>query len=439
MTNSPFATAATPPERRLRWWLRPVLWIAVAVILLVYFLWRANHKSALPNSNAGGGGRARFGFSANAPLPVVARAAVAGDINIYLNGLGTVTPMASVTLRTQINGQLMTVAFQEGQMVKKGDVLAEIDPRPYQVALQQAQGQLQQAEAQLKEAQIDLGRYQTLSQQDSIAKQTVDSQSAQVAQDEGLVQTDRAAVASAKLNLAYCHITSPVTGRIGLRQVDPGNYVTPGDASGLAIVSEVKPITVIFSLPEDSVSDVAARLHSGATIPVDAYDRGLTRKLASGTLGNIDNQVDPTTGTFKLRAIFANEDESLFPNQFVNARMLLNVAKGAIVIPTSAVEQGQQAAFVYVVSFDGNGGGAATATARTVTLGPSEGERVSVTAGLALGERVVVDGADKLKDGARVFLQRPAGAKGGDGSGHWHRHSPDGAAGATGKTGGAQP
>src|SRR5665213_694769 len=201
MTNTPPPDAATPPKRRLKWWLRPILWIAVAVVLLVFFLWRTNHKSALPNSNAGGGGRARFGFSANAPLPVVARAAAADDINIYLNGLGTVTPTASVTLRAQISGQLMTVAFQEGQMVKQGDLLAEIDPRPYEVALQQAQGQLQQAQAQLKEAQIDLARYQTLSQQDSIAKQTVDSQSAQVTQDEGLVQTDRAAIASAKLNL----------------------------------------------------------------------------------------------------------------------------------------------------------------------------------------------------------------------------------------------
>ena len=425
MTTIPTPHEVPPPARRLKWWLRPVVWIAVVVVLFVFFIWRANHASALPNSNAGGGGRARFGFSANAPLPVVVRAAVAGDIDIYLNGLGTVTPIANVTLRTQISGQLMSVAFQEGQMVKQGDVLAEIDPRPYQVALQQAQGQLLQAQAQLKEAQIDLARYQTLSQLDSIAKQTVDSQSALVTQDEGLVQTDQAAIASAKLNLTYCHITAPVAGRVGLRQVDPGNYVTPGDSNGLVVLTQVKPITVIFSLPEDTVPDVAARLHSGAKIPVDAYDRGLTRKLASGALANIDNQVDPTTGTFKLRALFPNDDESLFPNQFVNVKMLLNIAKGSIVIPSSAVEQGQQASFVYVVKMDAAAaGGVATVSARTITLGPSEGEKVAVASGLAIGEQVVVDGADKLKDGAKVYLQKPAGPNPGKGSGAGHRHRP---------------
>lgn len=288
-------------------------------------------------------------------------------------------------------------------MVNKGDLLAVIDPRPYQVALEQASGQLQQAQAQLKEAQVDLGRYETLAQQDSIAKQQVDSQRALVSQYQGLVVTDQAAIDSAKLNLTYCHIVAPVTGRVGLRLIDSGNYVTPGDSSGLVVLTEVKPMSVLFTLPEDNVPEVAARIHSGATLTVDAYDRSLTKKLATGTLGTVDNQVDTTTGTFKLRAIFANEDESLFPQQFVNIKMLLDVARGATIISTSAIERGQQGTFVYLVKPDD------TVTATPVTLGPVDGERVAVLSGLAVGALVVVDGADKLKEGMQVVVQHQDG------------------------------
>jgi multidrug efflux system membrane fusion protein len=338
------------------------------------------------------------------PLPVVALPAVKGDLNVYLSGLGTVTPLANVTVRTQISGVLMQINFKEGQMVNKGDLLVVIDPRPYQVALEQAQGQLQQAQAQLKEAQVDLGRYETLAQQDSIAKQQVDSQRALVSQYQGLVVTDQAAIDSAKLNLTYCHVVAPVTGRVGLRQVDAGNYVTPSDANGLVVLTEVKPMSVLFTLPEDNVPEVIARLHAGSTLPVEAYDRSLSTKLASGTLSTIDNQVDTTTGTFKLRAIFANEDESLFPQQFVNIKLLLDVARGATIISTSAIERGQQGTFVYLVKPDD------TVTATPVTLGPVDGEHVVVLSGLAVGDLVVVDGADKLKEGMQVVVQTAAGA-----------------------------
>ncbi len=371
-----------------------ILVFAIAAVL-VGVLWWVNHRQR-PGAQAGAGGPGRGRFAGGGALPVMARTARSGDINVYLDGLGTVTPLANVTVRAELTGQLMQIAFKEGQMVNQGDLLAVIDPRPYEVALQQYEGQLVQAQAQLKEAQIDLARYETLSLQDSIATQTVDQQRAMVSQFEGLVQADQAQIASAKLNLVYCHVVAPVTGRVGLTQVEgAGNYVTPGDANGLVVLTQLKPITVIFTLPEDNIPDVVARLHAGASIPVDAYDRSDSRKLASGTLSTIDNEVDPTTGTVKLRAQFPNDDESLFPNQFVNVRMLLNVDHGAIVIPTSAIEHGQDGTFVYVIKADN------TVTARPVTLGSTEGERVEVAKGLAEGERVVVDGADRLKEGAR--------------------------------------
>jgi multidrug efflux system membrane fusion protein len=333
---------------------------------------------------------------------VVVKAAEKGNLNIYMNGLGTVTPAANVTVRTQISGQLTEIHFDEGQMVNKGDLLAIIDPRPFQIALEQAQGQLLQAQSQLKTAQVDLARYETLLQQDSIAQQQVDTQRALVTQYQGLIQTDQAAIDTAKLNLNYCHITAPVSGRVGLRQVDQGNYVTPGDSNGLVVLTQIKPITVIFTLPEDAVPAVTARLRSGEPIPIDAFDRNQTHKIATGVLGTIDNQVDTTTGTFKLRGVFSNDDERLFPNQFVNVRMLLDVDRDATVIPTSAVERGQQGSYVYVVQPDN------TVASRPVTLGTTEGERVAVTKGLAVGERVVTDGADKLKEGMQVIVQGPA-------------------------------
>jgi multidrug efflux system membrane fusion protein len=348
-----------------------------------------------------------------APLPVVVNLAHKGNINIILNGLGTVTPVATVTVRSQVTGQLNEIRFKEDQMVAKGDVLAVIDSRPFQAALDQAQGQLLQAQAQYKEAQIDLDRYSKLSEQDSISKQQVDSQRALVSQYEGMVKADEGAVANAQVNLSYCQITAPVAGRVGLRQIDQGNYVTPGDTNGIVILTQVKPISVIFTLPEDNIPQVVKEVRAGTTIPVDAYNRDNSVKLASGTLSTVDNTVDPTTGTFKLRATFTNDDESLFPNQFVNISMLVSVDKGVTIVPTSAIERGQQGSFVYLVQAAEEKDGEkaetkSTVTAKTVTLGPTEGENVEVTSGVSPGDKVVVDGADRLKEGMEVAPSFPS-------------------------------
>jgi multidrug efflux system membrane fusion protein len=389
----------------------PVLWavIGIVVVALVVVGYRARMGQ---KAGAAGRGRGAGGFAGmGGPLPVVARAAQKGSINVVLTGLGTVTPAATVTVRTQISGQLVQINFAEGQNVKQGDLLAVIDPRPYEAALKQAQGQLQQAQAQLTEAQIDLDRYVTLSAQDSISKQQVDAERALVSQYDGMTKTDQAAVDNAQLNLTYCHITAPITGRVGLRLVDQGNYVTPGDASGLVILTQITPITVIFPLAEDYIPAVQKRIHSGTKIQTDAYDRTGLKKLASGSLETIDNTVDTTTGQVRLRAVFTNEDEALFPNQFVTIKMLLDTEKGVTVIPTSAVERGQQGNFVYLVGEDSK------VTARTVTLGDTEGERVAVVSGVVPGDKVVVDGADRLKEGMAVLVQGAARTGGASGSG----------------------
>ncbi len=354
-----------------------------------------------PGGLAGGGRRGGGGFGLNGPVPVLVNLVRKADLNIILDGLGTVTPLATVTVRTQINGQLTSVNFTEGQLVKQGDLLAIIDPRPYQVQLEQAQGQLLEAQSQFKEAQIDLDRYVTLAGQDSISKQQVDAQRALVSQYEGMVKVNQAAVDSAQLNLTYCHIVAPFSGRVGLRLVDQGNYVTPGDSSGLAILTEVRPISVIFTLPEDNIPAVLKQVRAGAKIRIDAYNRDSTVKLATGTLATIDNTVDPATGTFKLRAIFPNDDDSLFPNQFVNISMLVDVQHGDTVVPTSAIERGQQGSFVYIVGADNK------VAAKSITLGAVDGERQAVLSGVSAGDKVVVDGADRLKDGLEVAPSFP--------------------------------
>lgn len=392
--------AARAPSRLVRARLgRRALWIALAALAVAALVWWVQSRPAPPAP------RARFGVGGT--MPVVAAPVQKGDVAVVLNALGTVTPLATVTVKTQIAGQLVQIAFQEGQTVHQGDLLAQIDPRPYQLALEQAQGKLGSDQALLKNAQVDLTRYTTLARQNSIATQQVDTQAALVRQYEATVKTDAAMVDTAKLNLAYCRIVAPVTGRVGLRQVDQGNYVQTSDPNGIVVITQMQPISVVFSLPEDNLPAIMKRLQSGATLPVTAYDRSQITKLATGKLLTVDNQVDVNTGTVRMRALFDNQDEALFPNQFVNARLEVDVLHDATVMPTAAVQRGAPGTFVYVINADD------TVAVRPVKLGTSEGERVAVLSGLTPGDRVVVDGADKLRDGAKVELRSESGAAAG--------------------------
>ena len=331
-----------------------------------------------------------------------------GDMPITLDALGTVTPFETVTIRTQIAGTLMELGFAEGQMVKKGDFLAQIDPRPYQAALAQAQGQLAKDQALLAQAQSNLERYEALSRQDSIAKQQVADQEALVAQDKASIQTDQAQVQTAQLNLNYTHIVSPIAGRVGIRLVDPGNYLQPSDASGIVVVTQLDPISVLFSTAEDNLPRIAARLNSGAAIPVTAFNRANVEKLAEGTLTTYDSQVDVTTGTIKMRATFDNPKGALFPQQFVNVRLLIDTLTGVSLAPNPAVQIGPSGSFVYLVNADG------TVSKRDVVAGPSDGKLTTITSGLAAGDKVVIDGVDRLRDGAKVTVAgEPASGPGG--------------------------
>jgi multidrug efflux system membrane fusion protein len=338
----------------------------------------------------------------SAPMSIVPEVVTKGDIGITINALGTVTSLATVTIRSQISGYLMKVDFKEGDDVKKGDLLAEIDPRPYEAALAQANGNLARDEALLKGAQVDLARYQGLAAQNAVPHQTLDTQVALVAQDQGTVEFDRAGVKSAQVNLQYCHIISPLDGRVGLRQVDQGNYVTPGDTSGLVVITQLKPISVLFTVPEDNLQAISKRLQAGAVLPATAYDRGGSNKIADGALQTFDSQIDPTTGTIKLRAQFPNETLALYPNQFVNVGLLLDTHKDVTIMPTAGVQRGVPGTFVYLVNADN------TVSVRKVVLGVTDGDRVEVTSGLTPGDHIVVDGADKLRDGAKINVRAEA-------------------------------
>jgi membrane fusion protein, multidrug efflux system len=382
------------PIKRRGSWRRRIIWILILLVALAGLAWILRpHEAAKKPA----GGR----FSSTGPVPVVPATVQKGDIDVTLDGLGTVTSLATVTVRTQINGQLMQIAFQEGQLVTKGEFLAQIDPRPYQVALEQAQGQLAHDTALLKEAQTDLARYQTLSRQDSIARQQYEDQIYLVHQYEGSITTDQAQIDLAKLNLTYCHIISPVDGRVGIRQVDQGNYVQTSDANGIVVITQLKPISVIFSLPEDALPAVMKQLHAGVVLQVTIYDRAQNNKLAVGKLSAVDTEINTSTGTVNLRAQFDNGDESLFPNQFVNAELLVETLHDVTVAPTAAIQRGAPGTFVYVIKPDN------TVTVQKIKLGPTEGERVDVVTGLAPGDKVVVDGADKLREGSKITLPAP--------------------------------
>ncbi len=402
---------APPPDLRgkrkhtIGTWLWPVAILAVVGVGVMYVV---GHNGEGGNTQAQRGGGRRGGGNPNGYTPVDAVTAQLGDLPIYLDALGTVTPTATVTVRTQVSGVLQSLNFTEGQMVTKGQFLAQVDPRPYQAALLQAQGNLARDQAQLAAAKVDLQRYKTLLAQDSISQQQVDTQTATVGQLAGTVQADQAAVQTQQLNLTYAHVTAPISGRAGLRQVDPGNYVSTGDSNGIVAITQQSPIDVAFTIPEDQVQTVTGRFHGGNTLPVSVMDRDQSKQLANGTLLSLDNLIDTTTGTLRAKARFANADGALFPSQFVNVRVLVDTLHNVVVVPSSAVLRGQQGLFVYVADKRG------AVHVTPVQTGPSAGENTAILSGVTPGQEVVTDGTDRLREGACVVLpsQQAGGALG---------------------------
>ena len=391
------ATDVSSESKPVAFLRRHWLLIGIAVLLIgggALFLHRAKEQNAANT-------RPQFNFRTNAVAVSIATVKQ-GDIVVRIPGLGTVTPLTTVTLKAQISGIMQKVNFKEGQMVKKGELLAEIDPRPYQAALDQAKAALARDEALLADAQLDLKRYEDLIKQDSVSQQQVDTQRATVGQDTGTVASDTAQVKTAELNLAYTQIASPIDGKVGLRQIDPGNYVTPGDANGIVVVTQLQPISVLFTVPEDNIPEIMRQIKSGATLAVDASGRANQEQLADGTLSTTDNVIDTTTGTLKLRATFDNPDLLLFPGQFVNVSLVVTTLKDQMVIPAAAVRRGApdgaQSAFVYLVNANN------TVSVRPVVLGVVDGETQSVRSGLELNDVVVTDGGDRLREGAQVEL-----------------------------------
>jgi membrane fusion protein, multidrug efflux system len=378
-----------------RWGARRGWWPWLLLVPLAFGAYRLLATSGNPQPSAAGPA-AKPGTQG---VPVVAATARAGDMPVYLTGLGSVTASNTVTIRSRVDGQLINVAFQEGEFIHQGDLLAEIDPRPFQVQLTQAEGQLARDLAQLREARINLQRYRELADRELIAKQQAGDQAAVVGQYEGTVKLDQGVIDNAKLQLTYSRITAPINGRIGLRLVDVGNMVHATDQNGLLVITQVQPIAVLFTLPEDNLPPILSKLGSGERLSVEAYDRAGRTKIATGSLLTLDNQIDQSTGTMRLKAIFENQDSALFPNQFVNVRLLLDVRKAAVIVPIAAIQRGSQGTFVYVVKAD------QTVEVRPVTVGPTLSTEASLDAGLSPGEQVVVDGVDKLRAGSTVQVR----------------------------------
>lgn len=392
---------------KTRWW----LWILIlGVIAVGVWYFRSSRAasqaatSAAPGASGKGKGAAGPG---NFAVPVIVATAQRGDLPVYFNGLGTVTAFNTVTVRSRVDGQLISIAFQEGQFVHAGEVLAQIDPRPFQVQLEQAMGQLAKDQAQRRDAEVNLERFKLLFKEGVIPQQQLDTQGALVGQFDGAIASDQAQINNAKLQLTYSHITAPISGRIGLRLVDVGNMVHATDTNGLLVITQLQPISIIFSLPQDQLPQVMTKLRSGPQLPVEAYDRDDTAKIATGKLQTIDNQIDVSTGTYRLKSIFSNEDNALFPNQFVNVHLLVDTKRDLTVVPAAAIQRGPQGTYVYAA------GGDNTAKIRTVTIAQTTGNNVGLSAGLNPGDVVVIDGQDKLQDGTKI---NPSPAPGGNGS-----------------------
>lgn len=398
--------APPPRPHKSRWW----VWVLI-ILIAAGLYWRFRGGTASGSDQSQSAGRGRGGRGGGGGLaPVSVAAAQKGDMPVFYEGIGSVQAFNTVTVHTRVDGQLINVAFREGQTVNAGDLLAEIDPRPFQVQLEQAEGQLAKDQAQLKDAQLNADRDQQLWKDQVIARQTVDTQIAQAAQFEGAIKSDQGSVDSARLQLSYCRVIAPISGRVGLRLVDPGNIVHTADANGIAVITQLQPIAVTFTLPQDQLPVVYSKLRGGQQLSLDAYNRDDTAKIASGTLLTIDNQIDQATGTYKLKAVFANADNSLFPNQFVNVHLLVDTKRGMTIVPNAAIQRGPSGTYVYVLQPD------STVKIRTVTTAITVNNNVGLESGLVPGEKVVTDGLDKLQDGIKVSVAN-GGANGGQNEG----------------------
>src|SRR3984957_3012586 len=376
------------------------IWIVALVAVLAVGVWYFRSKGST-EAKGPGGPQGQFG---GGPVPVVVATARRGDLPVYFNGLGTVTAFNTVTVRSRVDGQIVKINFTEGQTVHAGDALVEIDPRPYQVQLEQAEGQLAKDQAQLQDVKVDYDRYQQLFKEGVVPKQQVDTQQAQVGQFLGSIKADQAAIDNAKLQITYSHITAPITGRVGLRLVDMGNIVHATDTTGLLVITQLQPIAVIFSLPQDQLSQVIGKLHGAGPLPVEAFDRDNTTKVATGRLLTIDNQIDTTTGTYKLKAVFSNDKDTLFPNQFVNIHLLVDTKHNVTIVPATAIARGPQGTYVYLTQKDSR------VKIQPVTVTLNSGSSVAIGKGLRAGDTVVIDGQDKLQDGSRIDARTASGA-----------------------------
>jgi multidrug efflux system membrane fusion protein len=397
--------ASNSAPTKSRWW----LWVLVLGVIAIGVWYFRSSRAASQASDAAAPGapsKGKGGAGAGGPVvPVVVATAQRGDLPVYFNGLGTVTAFNTVTVRSRVDGQLINVAFKEGQFVHQGDLLAQIDPRPFQVQLEQAMGQLAKDQAARKDAEVNLERFKLLFKEGVIPQQQLDTQASLVGQSDGAIASDQSQIDNAKLQLTYSRITAPISGRIGLRLVDAGNIVHATDPGGLLVITQLQPISVIFSLPQDQLPQVNAKLRSGVQLVVDAYDRDDTAKITSGKLQTIDNQIDITTGTYKLKSVFSNEDNALFPNQFVNVHLLVDTKHNLTIVPAAAIQRGPQGTYVYAAADN-------TAKIRTVTISQTSGDSVGLSSGLNVGDVVVIDGQDKLQDGTKINPSPASGSNG---------------------------